>query len=281
MSYPADLPEYEPFTTPITLLAFNHSGRHLQMQNDIIALATKVGVDASADPNSLESRLSEVEDWMAIAQDQISDAQTDILALDARLDDIIDGTEALTTPQILNFGSAQHDHEDAAGGGVLTALAISNPYKFSAYKSANSTANDGIAIDPVIFNTELFDTNNNYNNATGVWTVPVTGYYQVNVGLYITRNDLGSPANGDDSLWHGQAFLRNNTTGVDIDMAEIYFYSGGRITTFHAKMSRLHFLTAGDQIRCRAYSDTVDGDVWRLGGGRHLTYFDAHFVTTT
>lgn len=124
MSYPADLPEYDPFTTPITLQAFQHSDRHLQMQNDIIALATKVGTDASDDPNSLEKRLSDVEDWMALVDVQLGTIESDILAVDGRVDDIIDGTEALSTPQILNFTGAQHDHEDAAGGGKIGTLGL-------------------------------------------------------------------------------------------------------------------------------------------------------------
>ena len=41
---------------------------------------------------------------------------------------------------------------------------------------ANATGN-GAIVNPVIFNSEIFDVGNNYNNSTGVFTAPVNGYY--------------------------------------------------------------------------------------------------------
>ncbi len=115
--FPNELPAYDPFTTPITLQALQHTDRHRQMENDIVAIATKVGLDGSADPTSFDYMIAQ------LASDMVT-AQGDILAVDGRVDDVIDGSEALSTPQILNFGSAQHDHEDTAGGGVLTGAAL-------------------------------------------------------------------------------------------------------------------------------------------------------------
>lgn len=43
----------------------------------------------------------------------------------AELDDLADGTTA-TTPNISDYTSAQHDHQDAAGGGQLTTAALSS-----------------------------------------------------------------------------------------------------------------------------------------------------------
>lgn len=44
--------------------------------------------------------------------------------LDAALENVVDGDKTLTTPTITSFVNAAHDHEDAAGGGQLTASAI-------------------------------------------------------------------------------------------------------------------------------------------------------------
>lgn len=55
--------------------------------------------------------------------------------------------------------------------------AVSNPYKFSV--SRNAAANTGSAAFAVLaFDTEQYDTNNNV--ASGVYTAPVTGFYQFN-----------------------------------------------------------------------------------------------------
>lgn len=56
--YPTTLPSYTPFTTPITLAAMGHTNRHKDMERDIVALATKVGVTGSAVPTTLDYLLA-------------------------------------------------------------------------------------------------------------------------------------------------------------------------------------------------------------------------------
>jgi hypothetical protein len=49
---------------------------------------------------------------------------------------------------------------------------------------------DGTLINPVIFDTELFDQNGNYNPATGVFTCPSAGKYLITAA--VTFNNLGA-----------------------------------------------------------------------------------------
>lgn len=66
-----------------------------------------------------------------------------------------------------------------------------NPYKFSAYMSAtqSTTATTWTKLQ---MNTEEYDTNSNYNNATYGYTAPVTGYYLFTVMVQLT-NQAGVP----------------------------------------------------------------------------------------
>lgn len=59
---------------------------------------------------------------------------------------------------------------------------------FLAYANAtlsNLTGNSTLA-SPIIFNTEVFDQNSDYNNATGLFTAPVTGIYVFHYSLGIS-----------------------------------------------------------------------------------------------
>lgn len=59
----------------------------------------------------------------------------------------------------------------------VTPVQILNPYKFSVRRAA--AANSGnAAFAKIVWDTEEFDTNNNF--ATGTYTVPVAGFYQFN-----------------------------------------------------------------------------------------------------
>lgn len=60
----------------------------------------------------------------------------------------------------------------------------SNPYKFSTIRT-NALNSVGAAFTKLVFDTERFDTNNNF--ATGTYTVPVSGFYQFNAKANATN----------------------------------------------------------------------------------------------
>lgn len=67
-TFPADTPSYDPFSTPITLAALQHTLRHRQMEEDIVAIAEKVGETNSVDPTSHDYRIDALEDDVAALQ---------------------------------------------------------------------------------------------------------------------------------------------------------------------------------------------------------------------
>ncbi len=69
---------------------------------------------------------------------------------------------------------------------------------FEAYKSADTIniLGNNTAVSPIIFDTELFDVQGSYNNATGVFTASVTGYYLFSAGVGISSIDTVTHVDG-------------------------------------------------------------------------------------
>jgi len=70
-------------------------------------------------------------------------------------------------------------------------VAVDGP-AFSAYTTANTGYTSGVATK-VAFNTEVFDTNNNFDSTTNYrFTPTVAGYYQLNSGVYVYSSSATS-----------------------------------------------------------------------------------------
>ena len=59
--FPNAIPAIADITPTQTLAQANHAAKHNQMAGEIIALATKLGVNGSTNPNSIDKRLSDVQ----------------------------------------------------------------------------------------------------------------------------------------------------------------------------------------------------------------------------
>ncbi len=95
----------------------------------------------------------------------------------------------------------------------VTIPKISNPYKFRVSRNAAANTGSG-AFATIAFDTEQYDTNNNF--AAGVYTIPVTGYYHFDWNVNATL------AGGADELIIASVFHDNTevstgarSTGID------------------------------------------------------------------
>ena len=91
-----------------------------------------------------------------------------------------DSTDSLTIGLGSTLGTTSHMVFDANGH-------ITKPLQsaFLARKSSDTQNLNYDTYHTVIFDTETFDQNGDYNNSTGIFTAPVTGRYQLNVLVYL------------------------------------------------------------------------------------------------
>jgi len=114
-------------------------------------------------------------------------------------------------------------------------------------EQSNVTGNN--VLYTVVCNTEIFDQNGDYNNATGIFTAPVTGRYQLN------WNCATGPASVDDAYIEAQIVLSNRELrGSDLLENGSVFYNND--------LSVLGDMDAADtatfKIICGVGTQTVD-----------------------
>lgn len=98
------------------------------------------------------------------------------------------------------------------------------------YRNAALTPNTA----DVIFDTELFDTNNDFSTSTGKYTVPVSGFYQLNACLVFNT--------AAGNLGYGCAIKKNST--VQTQSISVMMYAG--VYQHGFSVSVLVQATAGD-----------------------------------
>jgi len=123
---------------------------------------------------------------------------------------------------------------------------------FSAY-NAGTQAVSAATITKVVFNSENFDTNSNFDSTTNYrFTPTVAGYYQINVGIYYQGANNGfillykngsvlSRLAGTQSglaMLSGSALVNMNGT---TDYLEMYAYDGGGQTIGSGSSSLMFF----------------------------------------
>ncbi|CAB4121100.1 hypothetical protein UFOVP7_38 [uncultured Caudovirales phage] len=134
---------------------------------------------------------------------------------------------------------------------------------FSAYLSSNQSVSSGV-FTKVACNTEEFDTNSNYDNATNYrFTPTVAGYYQVNGSVNFTGT--GTRTDYLASIYkNGTEFKRGNYTNIS------------NANNDNATVSALiYFNGSTDYVELYAYQTQTTPS---FGGGVWLTYFQGILV---
>lgn len=154
--------------------------------------------------------------------------------------------------------------------GSASAAKLQNPYKFSVYLSTFQTGIADATVTKVAFNAEKFDTNNNFNTTTNTYTVPVTGFYQINVYLQVQ-----SAANqGVSNL----IYLAKNAASIQ-EGGRLYPTTGaGNSTDMFGNISTIIQLVAGDLLTVLVNMDVSSGTV-TVQGGATVSSFSGFLVS--
>ncbi len=164
---------------------------------------------------------------------------------------------------ILGTNDASFNDGTGIANMALSTTSISNPYKFRAYRSANFTSTSG-ADTKVPLNSEVFDTNNNFDSTTNYrYTAPVSGFYWFHGSVVITT------LNGylQSSIW---------VSGVK-NMSGNVIYRTGAPQTHASTVGALIQLTAGQYVELYYYIDTA----LTVAGGSTNTHLLGFLVSQT
>lgn len=173
-------------------------------------------------------------------------ASTDTLVGKATTDTLTNKT--LTSPTIT--------------GATITVASTAAP-AFSAYLSANQNVSSSV-LTKVACNTEEFDTNSNYDNATNYrFTPTVAGYYQVNgcvnfSGGALRTDFLTSIYKNGSEFKRGNYSNISNANGDSASVSAVIYLNGST-----------------DYVELWAYQTQTTPS---FGGGVALTYFQAAMI---
>ena len=145
-----------------------------------------------------------------------------------------------------------------------TVMVSGNMPAFSAYASGNQNGLTSGTYVKAVFNTKIFDTNNNYDNTTNYrFTPTVAGYYQVNISYYLNGTGLIGQANiyKTGYLYQGTQYTNTTTTTSCIISISTIIYLNG----------------STDYIEGYVYGSTTAG-TWQIQGAITYTYFNAVLV---
>lgn len=166
--------------------------------------------------------------------------------------DTVDGFHASSTPTANNLLPLDANAKQSL-------LTLTNPCKFSAYRSSAATYN-GV---PIVFDTKEFDTGGNFNASNGRFTAPVTGFYHLSA--MVTYSITAAPQDP-------QFYMRKNGGGSFANPHFVNMYNGATYAAVTA--SKIVSLAAGDYVE-------VYGISLAISAAPDLSYFCGFLVSTT
>lgn len=170
---------------------------------------------------------------------------------------------------ILGTNDASFNDGSGIGDDAIVPDHILNDIKFRASRSSSAQTVNHNTLTDVLFNTEDYDPGSDYDPATGVYTVPVTGYYQVNFNVMLI--------DGGDTI--NFAYAKVNKNGSE-DLASAWQRNDSYYRYASLNGSAVLYLTAGDTIKVQALAVTSDSGAVTVYQANAASSFSAHLLST-
>lgn len=174
-------------------------------------------------------------------------------------------TSTFTSPT-LNTPTVNNPSFSGTPTGSLSNVVTTIPYKFSVYKNSGQTINASTTAK-VTFDTELFDTNSNFDSVTNNrFIAPINGFYYFNTAVQIAFG-------GTDNYY--VEFAKNG--GAIKRLAEISTGANSGVVAIGG--SGLLQLSANDYVE--VFVTNAGGTNRALTTGSASTYFEGYLLSAT
>ena len=132
----------------------------------------------------------------------------------------------------------------------------------------------------LVYDSVSTDTDNGYDNSTGIFTAPLSGFYQVNASIAVAPSNWASVSTYNSAGVIG-VYKNNNpiASGPYIDFRGIIL--GGVVlqAITASSISNLVYLNSGDTLRCKlAYLTTAPSNFWNTNTNIIEGYFQASWI---
>ena len=133
----------------------------------------------------------------------------------------------------------------------------------------------------LVYNNVIKNVSSGYNNTTGIFTAPITGYYQVNAAIGVTPVNWSLVSN-----YYSNGVLviyKNNNPIANGPLIDFRGVIINNITvvgvTINSSTSVLVYLVAGETLNCKlAYLTTAPNGFWNTSTNTVQGYFQAVWV---
>jgi hypothetical protein len=249
--FPTSLHDFSATYADNTAQATTHPGIHNDLNEEVAAIQTKVGVDSSAVATSLDYLVKSTSSSNPGHKHTLANGATDVTASAAEVN-IMDGV------------TADKDELNITDGGQTTEKVLNVQSKCKVYSATSQLNLTNATPTKVDLDTEEWDIGSDFDTANHRFTAPVTGYYLV-------CGHLAFLAPVDGMRYDAMVYVNGAS-------ASCFWNHAGGVSILGVTISSIEKVTSGQYIELYAQSNS-GGNTVDILGGQTYTYLCIHLLS--